>query len=107
MRTASLLLEIQNGCHFTLKVRAELVEQAFDVDRSAPNDAARLFYRLLWRLASPSREELTFLLTQSEAPKRAERAHFLTDLRPRGERGDPNNAIDHFRYAPTRPEDRH
>ena len=51
----------------------------FDEDVT-PNDAARLFYRSLWRLAALSREGLTFLLTQSETPKRAERAHFLTDL---------------------------
>ena len=44
------------------------------------NDAARLFYRSLWRLASLSREGLTFLLTQSDAPKRSERKHFLNDL---------------------------
>ena len=51
----------------------------FDED-VAPNDAARLFYRSLWRLAGLLREGLTFLLTQSETPKRAERAHFLADL---------------------------
>src|SRR5215470_1932227 len=44
------------------------------------NDAARLFYRSLWRLADLARRGLTLLLTQSETPKRSERAHFLNDL---------------------------
>jgi hypothetical protein len=43
-------------------------------------DAARLFYRSLWRLRGLSQEGLTLLLTQSETPKNAHRAHFLTDL---------------------------
>jgi len=34
MQTTSLLLAIQNDRHFTLKIRAELVEPAFDVFRS-------------------------------------------------------------------------
>lgn len=34
MQTASLLLAVQNGRQFTLKFRAELVEPAFDADRS-------------------------------------------------------------------------
>lgn len=44
------------------------------------SDAARLFYRSLWRLAALSREGLTLLLTQSEMPKHTRRAYFLTDL---------------------------
>jgi hypothetical protein len=51
----------------------------FDEDVT-PNDAARLFYRSLWRLAGLSREGLALLLTQSDAPKRSERKHFLNDL---------------------------
>jgi hypothetical protein len=43
-------------------------------------DAARLFYRSLWRLRDLAREGLTLLLTESEAPKQTHRAHFLTDL---------------------------
>ncbi len=34
MQTASLLLAIQNDLYFLLKIRAELVEPAFDADRS-------------------------------------------------------------------------
>jgi len=34
MQTASLLLAIQNDLYFPLKFRAELVEPAFDADRS-------------------------------------------------------------------------
>jgi len=44
------------------------------------NDAARLFYRSLWRLADLSRKGLTLLLTQSEMPAHTRRAYFLTDL---------------------------
>ena len=44
------------------------------------NDAARLFYRSLCRLRDLSREGLTLLFTQSEIPKRTQRAYFLTDL---------------------------
>jgi hypothetical protein len=51
----------------------------FDEDVT-PNEAARLFYRSLWRLTECSREGLTLLLTQSETPKRTGRAYFLTDL---------------------------
>lgn len=43
-------------------------------------DAARLFYRSLWRLRELSREGLTLLFTQSETPNLPQRAHFLTDL---------------------------
>ena len=43
-------------------------------------DAARLFYRSLWRLRDLSRGGLAFLLAQSETPKNPQRAHFLTDL---------------------------
>jgi len=51
----------------------------FDEDLSQ-TDAARLFYRSLWRLRDLSQEGLTLLLTQSETPKHTHRAHFLTDL---------------------------
>ncbi len=34
MQTASLLLAIQNDLYFPLKIRAELVELAFDADCS-------------------------------------------------------------------------
>ena len=51
----------------------------FDEDVT-PNDAARLFYRSLWRLADLSRKGLTLLLTQSEMPAHTRRAYFLTDL---------------------------
>jgi hypothetical protein len=51
----------------------------FDEDVTK-NDAARLFYRSLWRLADLSRKGLTLLLTQSEMPKHTHRAYFLTDL---------------------------
>jgi hypothetical protein len=43
-------------------------------------DAARLFYRSLWRLRDLAQEGLTLLLTESETPKQTHRAHFLTDL---------------------------
>src|SRR6266498_4480526 len=43
-------------------------------------DAARLFYRSLWRLRDLSRGGLALLLAQSETPKNPPRAHFLTDL---------------------------
>jgi hypothetical protein len=43
-------------------------------------DAARLFYRSLWRLRDLSRKGLALLLAQSETPKNPQRAHFLTDL---------------------------
>lgn len=43
-------------------------------------DAARLFYRSLWRLRDLAREGLTLLLTESGTPKQRRRAHFLADL---------------------------
>jgi hypothetical protein len=43
-------------------------------------DAARLFYRSLWRLRDLSRKGLALLLAQSEKPNNPQRAHFLTDL---------------------------
>jgi hypothetical protein len=51
----------------------------FDED-VAQNDAARLFYRSLWRLAGLAREGLTLLLTQSDILERSTRKYFLTDL---------------------------
>ncbi|MGE0131487.1 MAG: hypothetical protein AB7U82_25675 [Blastocatellales bacterium] len=44
------------------------------------SDAARLFYRSLRRLVALSGEGLALLFTQSETPKGAKRAYFLTDL---------------------------
>jgi Rad51 len=44
-------------------------------------DAARMFYRSLWRLRELSREGLALLLAQSETtPNHPQRAHFLADL---------------------------
>lgn len=51
----------------------------FDED-VVDNDAARLFYRSLWRLTELSRAGLILLLTQSEMPRRTGRSYFLTDL---------------------------
>jgi hypothetical protein len=53
---------------------------AFLDEEITHTDAARLFYRSLWRLRELSREGLTLLLTQSETPNLPNRAHFLTDL---------------------------
>lgn len=53
---------------------------AFLDEDVAPNDAARLFYRSLWRLTRLSREGRTLLLTESATPKRTARGYFLTDL---------------------------
>lgn len=53
---------------------------AFLDEDVADSDAARLFYRSLWRLRDLAQEGLTLLLTESEAQKQRRRAHFLTDL---------------------------
>src|SRR5262245_16372367 len=53
---------------------------AFLDEDVADSDAARLFYRSLWRLRDLAQEGLTLLLTESVAPKQTYRAHFLTDL---------------------------
>ena len=53
---------------------------AFLDEDVAPNDAARLFYRSLWRLTGLAREGLTLLLTEGAAPKRTARGYFLADL---------------------------
>ena len=53
---------------------------AFLDEDVADSDAARLFYRSLWRLRDLAQEGLTLLLTESEMPKQRGRAHFLTDL---------------------------
>ena len=43
-------------------------------------DAARLFYRSLWRLAELSRSGMPLLLAQGSIPADTRRAYFLTDL---------------------------
>jgi len=43
-------------------------------------DAARLFYRLLWRLVELARHGMTLMLVQREAPQTPRRAYFLKDL---------------------------
>jgi hypothetical protein len=53
---------------------------AFLDEDVASNEAARLYYRSLWRLASLAREGLTLLLTENASSKQTPRAHFLTDL---------------------------
>jgi hypothetical protein len=64
---------------FSTVVISGIVSAFYDED-VAPNDAARLFYRSLWKLAALAREGLSLLLTQSESPKRAARNYFLNDL---------------------------
>jgi len=44
-------------------------------------DAARLFYRVLWRIVDLAREGMTVLLAQPDATRIWRRAYFLTDLR--------------------------
>jgi hypothetical protein len=44
------------------------------------NDAARLYYRALWRLAELADSGLAILLTESREIAGARCAHFLTDL---------------------------
>lgn len=51
----------------------------FDEDVPAV-DAARLFYRVLWRVVELARGGMTFFLAQSDLPKTPRRAHFLKDL---------------------------
>lgn len=51
----------------------------FDEDVPAV-DAARLFYRVLWRVVELARGGMTFFLAQSEMPKTTRRAYFLKDL---------------------------
>ena len=53
---------------------------AFLDEDVADSDAARLFYRSLWRLRDLAQEGLTLLLTESGTPKQRRRAHFPTDL---------------------------
>lgn len=43
-------------------------------------DAARLFYRTLWRIVELARGSSTILLVQGAMPVSARRAYFLTDL---------------------------
>jgi hypothetical protein len=51
----------------------------FDEDLSIV-DAARLFYRMLWRLVELSESGMSLLLAQSSMPADTRRAYFLTDL---------------------------
>jgi hypothetical protein len=44
------------------------------------NDAARLYYRALWRLAELADRGMSFLLCESQEIACARRAHFLNDL---------------------------
>lgn len=51
------------------------------LDEDIPhNDAARLYYRTLWRLAELAGRGVAFLLIESREIEGARRAHFLTDL---------------------------
>src|SRR5262245_55163663 len=51
------------------------------LDEDIPhNDAARLYYRTLWRLAELAGRGVAFLLTESREIAGTRRAHFLTDL---------------------------
>jgi hypothetical protein len=51
------------------------------LDEDIPhNDAARLFYRTLWRLAELAGRGLRFLLTESREITNTRRSHFLNDL---------------------------
>jgi hypothetical protein len=51
------------------------------LDEDMPhNDAARLYYRTLWRLAELAGRGLAILLTESREIAGARRAHFLADL---------------------------
>ena len=43
-------------------------------------DAARLFYRMLWRLVEMAESGTTLLLAQGSPPTSTRRAYFLTDL---------------------------
>lgn len=43
-------------------------------------DAARLFYRALWRISELAGDGMTLLIAQSEIPANTRRAYFLTDL---------------------------
>jgi hypothetical protein len=43
-------------------------------------DAARLFYRVLWRVVELARGGMTLLLVQEQMPTSERRAYFLTDL---------------------------
>lgn len=51
------------------------------MDEDLPhNDAARLFYRTLWRLAELADRGMAFLLAESQEITSTRRAYFLTDL---------------------------
>lgn len=51
------------------------------LDEDIPiNDAARLFYRTLWRLAELANKGLAFLLCESQEVTATRRAYFLNDL---------------------------
>lgn len=51
------------------------------LDEDMPhNDAARLYYRVLWRLIELANEGLAILLTESREMAKTRRAHFLADL---------------------------
>ena len=51
----------------------------FDEDMSSV-DAARLFYRMLWRVVELARSGMNLLLVQGQVPQGARRAYFLKDL---------------------------
>lgn len=51
------------------------------LDEDIPiNDAARLFYRSIWRLCDLAVKGMSFLITESQEIGKTRRAHFLTDL---------------------------
>ena len=53
---------------------------AFMDEDMSHNDAARLYYRVLWRLAELADRGMSFLLCESQEIAGTRRAHFLNDL---------------------------
>ncbi len=74
-----LIHRLDSESAFGVVIVSGICTAFFDEDVTH-TDAARLFYRSLWRLRDLSREGLTLLLTESGMPKRKQRAYFLTDL---------------------------
>lgn len=97
VRPEDALRSIQVARAFTAYQLAELVNR---LDSAAPHDlvvisgpcsiffdddvpfvdAARFFYRMLWRIAELARSGMSLLLVQEKTPASARRDYFLTDL---------------------------
>lgn len=76
---AELIGRLQPTAEPSLVIISGLCSSFLDEDVSG-TEAARLFYRVLWRTVDLTRQGMSLLLVQRPIPERTRRAYFLQDL---------------------------